>query len=604
MSGGIPNPAAHSGAELGQRSGVIHHLPPNARGKKKTHSPQPLPWPPAGKRQGFWGDYRLRIKSALQAWRSKADDRTLARIRSELALELAERAVSQPLTGHPAGAGGALAEERAVLLLRPSKSIGAAERVERVAILDNAIALLRLKQIITDQQYRAAVVDTVYAWKNSPAPSTTPVTWLPHRPAGAETEAASPVDPNRKIRTRYRIVDLAEPILSHTPTGAVNPAYDAALQPRQRERVASRLQIDHIAKNLDSASLLKFESNWSEGPPIVGDDGMVESGNGRLLALRRAIDLNPAGYSAYRDQLIKQARQFGLDPADIKATGQPVLVRERLTPLSAQERLRFVNEANASGVARMGVSEQAQADAQLIPVGFFADLQTAETGDLFETLTKKANGPMVARFLELLPPTERATLIDRSGQLNLEGVKRLERALFAYILPDEAGKRLAYLIFEEGEAIDRVGAGLRQSLLKLGQMEAMIRAGQRAEQLSLKDDSAAVIEKMRDIREQGLSVNDYLRQYKMFPELSALQEQLLIQLSERRRSARAIARLFSAYADEVISNTPSPDQLTFSGLARMPDREALLRVAVKKIGGVWVDLKRWSAAQQALSGVA
>lgn len=601
---GIPNLSSQTGAEVGRAGEVVYYLPPEWR-KKGSHHPQPLPWPPAGRqRRGFWGDYRQRIKYALEAWRSEADDRTLARLRAELASDLVEQQVARVQSSdHPAGIAGDLAEERAALLLFPPRSISAAERVERVAVLDNAIALLRLKQAIDDSQYRFAVVDTVCNLREGAIPSTTPITWLPGRPAGTETDASSSVDPTRKIRVRYRVVELVEPITSNTLTGEINPTYIQTLQPRQRERAASMMQIDGIAKNLDKDALLKTAANWSDGPPLIGPDGMVESGNGRLLALRWAVEINPPGYNAYRQQLTEQANRFGLNAAEIAQMTQPVLVRERLTELDENARVRFVNEANASGVARQGLSEQARADARLIPPGFFADFQIGESDtSLADVLSRRTNVPVVARFPNLLPETERPALMDSHGELSVEGVNRLERALFAYALPGSAGERLARLIFEESESIDRIGTGLRQALPKLGQMEDLIRAGQRAREFSLGADVAAAVEKMRDLRGQGLSINDYLRQYKMFPELSPFQEQLLLQLDERRKSGRAVAELFNAYADEVIRMAPT-NQASLFGQDTKMSREEALRTALKKIGGTWVDLQHWSAAQRAISGL-
>lgn len=604
VAGGIPNLSSLAGAEAGQTGEVSYYLPTG--GRKEESQFQPLPWPPAGRqRRGFWGDYRQRVKAALQAWRSEADDHALARVRAELASDLADQAACIRINSHPAGVADQLAEERAALLLFPPKSISVAERVEQIAVLDNAIALLRLRRAINDTQYRAAVVDTVCDLNNKVVVSTAPVTWLPERPVGAEMESPSTVDPTCKIRARYRVVDLSEPITSNTLTGEVNPAYDQSLQPRQRNRAASRLQIEDIAKKLDSNTLLKTESNWSDGPPLLSADGMVESGNGRLLGLRLAAQINPQGYEAYRQQLILQANKFGLDPVEIAELRQPVLVRERLTEMTSTARVRFVNEANASGAARMGASEQARADAKLIPPGFFADLHFSESADgLADALIKKINAPVVARFFNLLPETERPTLMNSRGELSIEGVRRLERAIFAYAIAGESGERLARLVFDEGEAIDRVGAGLRQSLLKLGQLEDLIKAGQRNQNLSLGDDLAVVVEKMRDIRQQGLSRNDYLRQYKMFPELNPFQEQLLIQLDERRRSAKAVSGLLNAYANEAIMNTQPPNQASMFGQEFASSREDLLRSALKKIGGVWVaDLSKWSTAQRVMSGL-
>jgi hypothetical protein len=566
--------------------------------------PRPLPGPaPGNVPKGFWRDYGAQIKMALRAWRSRADDRALGRLRAQLATHLAAQAIAARCNGHPAGVASELAEERATLLLSPPRSMTVGERVERVAILDNALALMRLKRAIDDQQYRAALVDIPCSLRPGPPPSTAPVDWLPGRPVGAEEESTSQVDPTRKVKVRFRVVDLDEPVASNTMTGAVNPDYDQKLQPRRRERVASQAQIDAIARKLDAGALIKPGASWSDGPPLVGPDGMVESGNGRLLALRRAAEINPEGYRAYRQKLLEEATPLGLDRAALEKIERPVLVRERLTAMDDAARLRFIAEANASGVARMGSAEQARADAQLIPPGFFAGLEVAESDNsLADALAKKSNLPVVTRFFRLLPETEQAALMDGQGNLSADGVSRLERAMFAYAMPGASGERLARLVFEEGEAIDRVGAGVKWSLPRLGQMEDLIRAGQRDREFSIGDDLAAAVEKMRDLRRQGLSVNDYLRQYKMYPELAPIQEQLLVQLDARRRSGRAVAGLVNAYAEAVIRQPP-PMQAGLFGDAFKVTREGLLRSAVKSLGGEWVDLSTWSAAQRATSGL-
>jgi hypothetical protein len=204
--------------------------------------------------------------------------------------------------------------------------------------------------------------------------------------------------------------------------------------------------------------------------------------------------------------------------------------------------------------------------------------------------------------------------MDSRGELSADGVNRLERAMFAYTMPGPSGERLARLVFEEGEAIDRVGAGLKMALPRLGQAEDFIRAGRRARDLGLGDDLAVAVEKLRDLRRQGLSVNDYLRQYKlpldrglpspggMYPEMTPLQEQLLAQLDGRRRSGRAVAGLVNAYADQALLQPP-PAQGTLFGAELAVTREGLLRSALKAVGGEWVDVSKWSAAQQAASGL-
>ncbi len=569
---GIAPTANRQAYEVGYRGEAGLYLP----GALKLATPG---WP----NRQLWRDYRTTIKAALKNWRSKRDDRTLVRLRAELGADLAGQVVSAEKDKRKRRVEE-LAGERARLLLNPPRSLPVGERVERVAVLDNALALLRLKRVINEDAYREAVIDTLLHVQNRSKTSAAPVGWLPHRPAGIAEESAGEADPTRKVQVRYRLVALNEPVVSNLANGTVNPAYDHQLQPRRRDRKASLAQIERLAGKLDTDELLKAGAGWADGPPLVGPDGMVESGNGRLLAMRRAVETNPQAYAEYRHKLKEQAARFGLRRPAVARMARPVLVRERLTEMSAEQRRQFVNEANAGRSARMGVAEQARADAGLIPPGFFADLQTTDSDrSLAGTLSKKSNAPVVARFLKLLPETEQAALVDSRGQLSIDGAARLERALFAYAMPGAAGERLARLVYEAGEAIDRVGAGVRQALPQLGQLEDLIRAGQRARSLSLGDDLAASVEKLRDIHRLGLSVDDYLRQHKMFETLTPLQEQLLAQLDQRRRSGRATADLIKAYVDAALK-TASPHQAALFGGRFQPDRSALLRAAVKKGG--------------------
>jgi hypothetical protein len=275
-----------------------------------------------------------------------------------------------------------------------------------------------------------------------------------------------------------------------------------------------------------------------------------------------------------------------------------------LTELTEPERIRFVREANASQVARLGVAEQAQADARLIAPGFLADLKVAGSDrSLAEVLTKRANSPVIARFVKRLPETEQAALMDRTGNLSTEGLDRLERAMFAYVMSGPSGERLTRLVFEEGETIDRVGAGLKQALPKLGQLEDLVRAGQRDKAFSLGPDLAVVVEKMRELRRQGLGVTDYVQQFKMFEELTPLQEQWLVQLDQRRRSGRAVASLIRAYAQAAMETDP-PNQRPMFGAGFKAVPENLLRAALKQVGGHWVKLRQDAPARREQRSVA
>ena len=99
---------------------------------------------------------------------------------------------------------------------------------------------------------------------------------------GIETEAfgEDPSQIDRVYQFRYRVVELDDVIPSHNDNLTPNKDYLAELQPRLRDRAASRIQIDNIAKNLNPKALLQDSGFIDTGPMIIGDDLIVESGNG------------------------------------------------------------------------------------------------------------------------------------------------------------------------------------------------------------------------------------------------------------------------------------------------------------------------------------
>jgi hypothetical protein len=160
-----------------------------------------------------------------------------------------------------------------------------------------------------------------------------------------------------------RVVDLDDLIPSNLDSGAINPAYDAALQPRQRDRAASQAQIAKVARVLTPDALLTDFKQLDKGAPILGpEDRCVESGNGRVLALPKARQPFPGQWEAYQSRLQAVAASFGIDAAELEGMRSPVLVRERL---DAVDRAAFAREANAPPVLQMSTLENAVIDAEI-----------------------------------------------------------------------------------------------------------------------------------------------------------------------------------------------------------------------------------------------
>lgn len=212
---------------------------------------------------------------------------------------------------------------------------------------------------------------------------------------------------DQRVGVTYEVVDAS---LLRRATGD--------LQPRDRSRAASDEQIAEIAARLDPARLMPAPEA-DRGAPVVGPDNIIESGNGRVMAIQRAYERHPDRAAAYRAEIAAAGYQI---PDDVK---QPVLVARRTSELDPAARRQFVREANNATVARMSPTERAAADAAAL----------SDQALSLYTPGRALNGPENRDFakaaLQGLPQAERAAMVDATGALNAEGVRRLRQAMFA-----------------------------------------------------------------------------------------------------------------------------------------------------------------------------
>jgi hypothetical protein len=153
---------------------------------------------------------------------------------------------------------------------------------------------------------------------------------------------------------------------------------------------------------------------------------VVESGNGRTLALRRA----------YREGRAEPYRQFlerqGFDTAGMQA---PVLVARRVTPLTGDGRAALALEANQSSTLTIGAAEVARGDAKRLD-RLLPSLQPGE-------VSLVRNRAFVRGFLEILPEGERGAMLTAEGELSQAGRRRIEAALLARAYGDAAPELVA-----------------------------------------------------------------------------------------------------------------------------------------------------------------
>jgi hypothetical protein len=84
-------------------------------------------------------------------------------------------------------------------------------------------------------------------------------------------ETAATTERGTSVKTRYKVVEAGDLIASHDLSGNHNPAFPKELQPRDRTRTASKLQVEQISNELDF-NRLGESSLASSGSPIVASD--------------------------------------------------------------------------------------------------------------------------------------------------------------------------------------------------------------------------------------------------------------------------------------------------------------------------------------------
>ena len=322
------------------------------------------------------------------------------------------------------------------------------------------------------------------------------------KPEGAGRGGVTVINPDlSRVDTAYEVVELQDVIPSHTIEGAANPKFPQVLQPRDRgARVAYQQQVITLAGNLEP-QLLGRSSQADTGAPIIGPDGVVESGNGRAIALTEVYRSHPNKAQAYRDFL--EAEGFST-----AGMNQPVLVRRRVTPMTDAERAAFARVANKKFVSDLGDAERGLSDAA--DAGGVGWLTLYRGGDL----TSKANQDFVQRFFASMPAAERTALIDKDGHLSNAGRLRINSAMLAAAYGESPA--LTRAIESEDNNIKTYAKTLLELAPQWGQLKHAIATGQVPARFDKTDELKDLARRMAHARDEGIHPLDLLRQIKMF----------------------------------------------------------------------------------------
>lgn len=334
----------------------------------------------------------------------------------------------------------------------------------------------------------------------------------------------------------YEVKSLDELIASNDAAYGVNPNYPSELQPRDRTREASRQQIENMANDL-RPELLGESYKLSDGAPIIGMDNVVESGNGRTLAIGKAYENGRA--EEYRAYIEQYANEKGWD---ISGIDKPVLVRTRL---SDTDRVQFTKLANESDVSQFSASERAASDVNRLPDASLLQINGDGTINLDQSMD------YVRNFIASLPKAEQGSVITGDGRLSQEGKRRIESAITQHAYGDSS------LVTRLAENLDDDSKTVLNALLRaapqLSQLDALVKQGGR-HQNSIAKDLAQAAQKLSDLKASGMRVDDYLNQGQLIDDgLAPGARDFLNVFDQNNRSAKAIGENIQSRIDEIES---------------------------------------------------
>ena len=348
---------------------------------------------------------------------------------------------------------------------------------------------------------------------------------------------------NTPIKTRFRVMEASELTPSNTQDGRVNPRYPQELQPRDRTNANSQVQVRNITSRLNPERLGP-STDASTGAPIVGNDGVVESGNGRTMAISTAYSQNSPQAQRYREYVRSEAERQGIDPTAVDEMQQPVLVRERTTSV---DRADFARRANESSVAGMTSYEQAQADADSLTAQDIQAWAPDQSGDPLAA----SNRDFQRNFVRSLGNNEASRYTNREGQATPELGQRMQRAIFAAAYQDAD---MVEMVTEQSDNMRNLTAGLQAAAPDIA---AARETGSRDAQDAINTITDAV-RLVRESRRSGTSVRELVRQTDAFsdaiPESTA---DLALAINNSMRSRQAMTNALTDVARSVRNRAES-----------------------------------------------
>lgn len=360
---------------------------------------------------------------------------------------------------------------------------------------------------------------------------------------------------------RYAVIPAESLVTSNDAEGRVNPRYPAELQPRDRTRGSSQLQIDRIARSLNP-ELLAESPTAQNGAPIVRDDGVVIGGNGRGTAIVRAYERGRA--DSYRQYIEDNAEKFGIDE---ELPEHPVLVRVVENSDNWSDLAKTLNE---SSMQSYSATEQAMADADRMGDILSLLRYDEDTGNI----NVPANSAFIREFVSgVASSNERNALVTKDGLLSQTGLERAQNAIFAKAYND------ANLSEKLSESLDNDMKNVTNAMLAVAPRGAELRTdidNGTAYDIDVTKDILDGVRLYSDAKQQGWTIEEWQNQSRLFGDYSEEAQRIAQFIEDNRRSSKKLREFFGDMYSEV-EKLGDPNQESLFGTEDVSRSEILDR---------------------------
>lgn len=366
---------------------------------------------------------------------------------------------------------------------------------------------------------------------------------------------------NQAIDVSYSVIDLADLKVSHDESGKANPDYPAEMQPRDRRNFASQLQIRKLAAGLQPERLAE-SANVGDGAPIIGPDGVVESGNGRAAAIRLAYRANGHKAKSYKQFVQQRARELGVPADQLLKMKQPVLVRTRETEA---DRAEFARRANKPQLSTMNDFEQALSDAQYIDQGMLSAWKPSESDGALAA----SNRDFIRAFSKALGDNETAGLITNDGRATARFGQRMQAAIFAKAYDSP---KLVEMLTDNTDGFRNIIGGLREAAPDFAAAKTLD-ANAGADMVRSISDAVELLDRSR---QSGMTVKELLAQQDAFTtELPAETRNMAEFMSVNRLRPKALSDTMRALGQMVRQEAENSTTASLFGDTEITNRELI-----------------------------